>query len=291
MARRPQILRKMHQKPHRYRWLRGLSQALTLAALWTVPLLGIVRIDLWGGQHLFRGQTVSFGGAVVGACLTTVVFYLITYVVNMFFARMFCGWGCPVGQLHRFGDASEGKGPAWRRWGPLVLHSAAVAAAFIPWWVDLAVFRDGSALAISATVGGWLGLTVVCALQGRFWRWAFCKSWCPIGLYYSIIRTEKSQSVVFDNAAKTCIDCGVCDKVCPVGLAPRDLQGTMPHRGGFSIAGLAGHNHCLTCGDCVESCEMVLAKKPGPIPLLFGIPKQPEAQPEPAQEEAVSAES
>lgn len=288
MARRTNILRKMHQKPHRYRWMRGITQAVTLAALWAVPLLGIVRVDLWGGQHLFRGRTVSFGGAVVGAGLAIVVFYLLTYVVNMFFSRMFCGWGCPVGQLHRLGDASERKGPRARAWTPLILYSALLAAAFIPWWVDLAVFRDGSPLAVAATVGGWLGLTMVCVLQGRFWRWKFCKSWCPIGLYYSIIRVDKSQSVIFDNSQETCIDCGVCDNVCPVNLAPRDLKQQLPHRGGFSIAGLSGHNHCLTCGDCVESCEMVLAKKPGPIPLLFGIPASQEA---PKAEEAISADA
>lgn len=273
MNARSKIFDKIAASRHRYHRLRPLAMAVSLAVLFAVPLLGIVRIDLWGGQHLFRGRPVSFGGAVVGSAIAVAVFYGVTYVVNMSFARLYCGWGCPAGEVSRLGDASELKHSSWaRRWLPLVGFSLLFAASGVLWWVDPAVLRDGSWLARSTTVGAWLFLTAAAVLHGRFWRWDFCKKVCPIGIYYSMIHVDRSLGITFDAAAETCIQCNACDKVCPMGLPPRSLDSRIPGAGGLAIDGLPARNHCLMCGDCIQACEFVLAKKGVPAPLRFGTP-------------------
>ncbi len=260
-------IRTLFRQPHRYRWLRMATQILTLVALTLVPLLGIVRIDLWGGQHLFRGRSVSFGGAIVGSVIAIAVFYLITYVVNTSFGRLFCGWGCPVGQLHRFGDVAAL--PGRYRKVPAFAYAVLLAGAVLPWWTDLRVLTEGSWQARGVFALAWVGLVGIFLAHARWVRWTFCEKWCPVGHYYSIIRVDKAQGVAFDAALDTCIDCDVCTRVCPVDLDPRNLHKPLNDRGGIAASGLPGLNHCLACGDCVEACEHVLRKKDVQVPLLF----------------------
>ncbi len=106
--------------------------------------------------------------------------------------------------------------------------------------------------------------------HGRWWRWEFCKSTCPIGLYYLFVSPARWFGVHFRNASQTCIECDACDNVCPVDLKPRDLMAPAGPRPGLSIADAPGRNHCLECGDCVRACEWMIAKRgEEPVPLLL----------------------
>ena len=66
--------------------------------------------------------------------------------------------------------------------------------------------------------------------HGRFWRWKFCKTACPIGLYYTFVSPAKWYGVYFRNQQSSCIECNLCDHVCPVDLAPRELLKPIPAR-------------------------------------------------------------
>ncbi len=246
----------------------------SLAILFAVPLSGLARVDLWAGHHALLFRAVSLKHGLAGVIVGIAAFYVATFLVNVGGGRLFCGWGCPIGQVSRFGEAVDQ--PSAKRGVRLIaslkgaLFSGALVLSIFAWWVDLRVFwqGDGKALAIS-----WGLLLISVALtyaHGRWWRWNFCMTTCPIGLYYSFVSPAKWFGVYFRNEDSSCIECNLCDHVCPVELKPRDLMAAAGPRPGLSIADAPGRNHCLECGDCVRACEWIIGQRgQGPVPLLM----------------------
>ena len=257
-------------RPHRYRWYRAITMGSTLAVLLAVPLLGVARMDLWGGGHLALGKPVNFAKGLVGVCLAMGAFYVVTFAVNLPAGRMFCGFGCPVGQLSRYADAIDAfpKDPARRRrgWLELVAFAFALSLAVSLWWVaPAALVAWPAGLVVWGAVALVTGYGIV---HGRYWRWGFCRKLCPIGLYYSVVQTNSLIGIDFDPTG-TCTDCEGCEGVCPVGLDPRHLDTLVPSPGGLAFAGFPGMNHCLHCGACVEVCEHLTRKAGGPAAMGF----------------------
>ncbi|MCE9590833.1 MAG: 4Fe-4S dicluster domain-containing protein [Planctomycetes bacterium] len=247
----------------------------SLAVLAVVPLCGLARVDVWSGRHFLLFHEAPFKHALAGVIIGIAAMYVVTFLSNVVAGRMFCGWGCPVGQVSRFGEAVDVPGLKWKQRLRAETEGALFSAAFVlsvmAWWVDPRVFWMGSPAAM-AWAWGMLTVGVVGAYaHGRWWRWEFCKTACPIGLYYSFVSPAKWYGVYFRNQHDSCIECDACDNVCPVDLAPRDLMAAIPARGGVSIADAPGRNHCLECGDCIRACErMIELKGEGPVPLLLG---------------------
>ncbi len=279
---RRRLLGALRVSPHRYDILRAGGMAVTLAVLFAVPSSGLARLDLLGGRHRLLFEPTSARNAFAGVVVAIGAFYVATFLVNLVGGRLFCGWGCPIGQLSRFGEALEvpqrrGRSRARTRLAALGF-SAALAVSVLTWWVDprsLATAGPGASAAAGAAA---IALTLVCYAHGRWWRWRFCMTTCPIGLYYSFVSPAHWFGVHFRNEAETCIDCDACDNVCPVELAPRDLFAPTGERPGISIAEAPGRNHCLECGDCVRACEWIIARSgEEPVPLLLGFFSGPQS--------------
>lgn len=274
------VLRLLRAAGHRYDLWRVLSQGFTLGVLAVVPLSGLARVDVWGGRHRLLGEAVPWKHALGGVIVGIAAMYVVTFLSNLVAGRLFCGWGCPVGQVSRFGEAVETPGISrWQRVGKH-LAGAAYSAAFVlsvmAWWVDLRVLASWSTAA--AWAWGAVAVGVVGAYaHGRWWRWAFCKQACPIGLYYTFVAASKHYGVHFRNEQDTCIECDACDHVCPVDLLPRELMTPIPARGGVSVHDAPGRNHCLECGDCIRACEkMIELRGQPPVPLRLGYYRGPQ---------------
>ena len=289
LAPRLRLLRVLRAGPHRYTRLRWLTQGLTLLVLYGVPLLGLARFDLWSGRHLALRRPVGLVYGVGAIAVGIASFYLITFILNALMGRVFCGFGCPVGQASRLGDdveiaVSTGKDRP-RALGRAIAFALALAAAITLWFVSPRVFVEGSARAVAVTVASTLALSAAVLLHGRFWRWSFCESWCPIGIYYSAVATRHAFGVHFDEAMGTCKDCDACALACPVALHPRDLSRPKEGLGGIGIDGFPGANHCLTCGECVRACEHQLRHEaPGLVPLGLSFRQPPRREPTPPAE-------
>ncbi len=247
----------------------------SLTVLVAVPLSGLARVDLWGGQHFLLGVPATFKQGLAGVIVGIGAMYVITFLVNGVGGRLFCGWGCPIGQLSRWGEAVEDAGPApaerWRAVGGGALFSLVLVLAVLAWWVDLRVFWQGSTQALVITWGLLLLSVAAAFAHGRVWRWKFCQSVCPIGLYYSLVSPARWFGIGFHNQNKTCIECNACDHVCPVALRPRALQEPAGPRPGLGLEDAPGRNHCLECGDCVRACEWMIRQRGlGPVPLQLG---------------------
>ena len=65
----------------------------------------------------------------------------------------------------------------------------------------------------------------------------FCRTMCPLGAIYGL--TTRLSLARFEFNEETCIDCGLCDKICPVNLDVRKEIGKM---------------ECIACGDCIRKC-------------------------------------
>lgn len=256
------LLRVLLPRPHRYRALRNKMALLSLAIVAAPPLLGLGRIDLWRGDHRLLGEPVGFGKALFGGLLFGTASYLITFVVNAFGGRLFCGFGCPLSQANRLAEKLATLRGKPGRTGALLaswLFAGLFAAAVLHWWIDPRLWSEGSWLARGAAAAALVAGAAAVQAHARLWHWAFCRGWCPVGLYYSVVMPSTKLGIRFD--AGTCVTCNACDHVCPVGLAPRDLRGEVRRDEGLAIAATTGVHHCLSCGDCVEACEHVLGRR------------------------------
>jgi hypothetical protein len=81
-SKRLRLLRALHAQSHRYPKIRWLTQGLTLAILYAVPLLGLARFDLWDGRHLGMrrhvGPVYGLGAVFIGV----LAFYIVTFALN-----------------------------------------------------------------------------------------------------------------------------------------------------------------------------------------------------------------
>ena len=259
LSSRQRTLEKLRRVSHRFSSIRRLTMGMTLVVLYAIPLGGVARVDLWRGEHMWLLEPAHWVvglGAVIGGIGGL---YVVTFLLNWGGGRLFCGFGCPVGQLSRFADEVEtsqrGKKRPTKAWSQAILFAFALVGGMLAWWVDPRVLVDGEPLAVAATAGAWLVGTALALGHGHFWRWVFCKKWCPIGLYYSAIQLSHNFGVHFDETA--CNHCNLCAMACPVNLDPTNLVERIDGSGGLAFDGFPGRNHCLSCGDCVQACELV----------------------------------
>ena len=256
---------------HRYNGWRTLGLSISWGILLGVPTVGLARVDLWRGNHLVLFEPAPFNVALAVVIGAFALIYGTTFLINLVAGRMLCGWGCPVGQLHRMTE--ERRAPWWRTLMAL-LYAALLPLSVLLWWCDPRILIEGPTTARIAIWSGLLLLTLTAFAHGRWWSWNFCQQACPIGLYYSFVAPARWFGITFPRA-ENCIECNLCDHVCPVGLLPRSLPDPVPYRGGISIADAPGRNHCLECGDCVRACEWIVGQQTGkeaPLELGFHSP-------------------
>jgi ferredoxin-type protein NapH len=248
---------------------------VTLLLLFFVPLAGLARFDLWGGEHYALFAPVDFARGLVAVGAAIAGFYAVTFLINIPAGRMFCGFGCPVGQLSRFGDEIDvyERDPAARRWAwlRLVGFAFALALSVLLWWTSPRVFVSGDWRPAGLAVAALLAVAAAAVFHARHWRWGFCRKACPIGLYYSVVQTSALIGIDYDPIA-TCTDCGSCEGICPVHLDPRHLDDLVAAPGGLAFSGLPAMNHCLHCGECVDICEHMTRKTGDIAPMGFRRP-------------------
>jgi polyferredoxin len=273
---RVRILSAVATRGPSYQVLRVAVITASNLLLLAVPLLGLVRVDLWGGHHLLLGQPVTAFVALRGFVIAMAVLWGVTFATNIVVGRFFCGWGCPVGYTSRLGEDVHLKQKRRGRWLLSHLAGAGFVATFVGalmlWWVDPRVLIDGSWTARLVTLGVFAVLWAGGFLHAFTWRFGFCRSACPIGLYYRYMTSSSPVGIVFSNQPSPCIECGACEKICPVDIDPKRLGEPLPAPG-EQAAGreIYGDAECIRCGDCIEACRMIFKSRAGQTPpLRFG---------------------
>lgn len=214
-------------------------------------------------------QVFTTGSFISKIFTGTMTLFVITLIVAILFRRSFCGIICPFGAIQEF-FAELGQKTFKRKWTipstidkPLryLKYVVLVVTVFYAWktaglwmtpydpWSAYGHLPEGLESVWKESAVGLiiLGITVLGSLiYDRF----FCKYLCPMGALYGIIGKISPFKVVRNE--NFCIDCGKCNKVCPVNI---DVQ----HNLNVTSA------ECINCQLCVLNCpkEGALDNKAG----------------------------
>ncbi len=271
---RPEAPKRAPRRVGRLHGPRRVGQLLLGALFVFLPLTNGLRLDVrrdtfyfaWhktAAHDLFLLFWVSMLGVAVGLS------------VAFLYGRLWCGWACPQTAASDFAESLRKRldkalktrpgRPRFRLsrtlWG---LGVAAVAWAtgivlacywFSPsevWAAALAPARDP---APALTV--YLAAAVLAA--DMLWlRRRFCTHVCPYGPLLGTVADQNTLAVRYlDERGGDCIGCHQCEVDCPMGI---------------DIKHGVGQHGCISCGECVDSCHVVLGRRgvPGLIEFRYG---------------------
>lgn len=280
---------KKRGKPHRYvvvRWSLGIALTILVALM---PLTGFLRFDLWSGRNMWLGERRGLVEVAKAFGFPFLAINIAIIVTSRFLGRWLCGFGCPIGNLNRLSEWLQWRFRKRLRWlgtPILLLLCLLLGAITFSFWVDWRVFRDGStgAIVLSSLFLG--GTTLVLFGVVRGLGMAFCRDYCPSGVYFALLGNNSLTGIEFASP-ESCTECKACETVCPVDLEPRHmLAGTSREARGLYPEHLSDLANCLRCGDCIVVCEDTTSKDPLPTPLRLGWlpPQARESQGEAAPE-------
>lgn len=276
----------------RWRWTIAIACTAGIAAL---PAFDLLRFDFWRGRHVWMGQELGLVEVAKRFAFPFLGVNVLIVVASRFVGRYLCGFVCFYGALARLSEWLRFRGSSRARraagWGALLGVCCVLSAITFWFWVDPRVFVEGSArarLLAGAFLGG-MALSFFACL--RWLGQAFCRDWCPSGVYFALLGHQTLNGVHFAHP-ETCTDCKACDTVCPVDLKPREMSGGAYRAGsGLYPDALSNFALCVRCGDCVVACEDVnVVRRDGPVTLRMGwLPPEARDSVDRTQEEAEHA--
>lgn len=222
----------------------------------------------FGGSRVFGldapdGALRLFGARIPASDLFTALLAVLTLLFLLLWftaalGRLWCGWLCPQSIIS---DAA-----AWvsrGRSGKAALHVLSIAFAILSSSTFLLYFLKPSELFSAAFfaepglgLAAFILVAVVVYLDMAWVGRKFCVSVCPYGKLLTVLTDREAVDVALDPArAKGCIDCGACDRACPMGLSVREGAGA----------------DCNRCGRCVDACSKVLERRGGGV-VRFAVP-------------------
>jgi cytochrome c oxidase accessory protein FixG len=274
----------------RFRRLKNVLSVFLQALLFVTPWLTwngqpLAQIDLQGRRLHLLGAT--FWPQETHLLLLLLMAAGITlFLVSATLGRIWCGFACPQTLFsHSFilverlieGDAYKRARLDAKPWSEKWPKKLAKTTIWLVMSIYLGITFAGYFAPIREVVEGVLtghpspfsaGLilfftAVSMAFFGHI-RGSFCTSICPYARFQSAMTTADTRMVSYDTrrgeprgkvndaAAKDCVDCKACVRVCPMGIDIRD---------GFQF-------ECINCASCIDACDDVmvsLGRAPGLI--------------------------
>lgn len=247
---------------------------LFYASPWiTIDHRPFLRLTFLESSFYLLGQTIliyEFHHFVLLALLLVLVLFLASAAAG----RVWCGWACPQTIfvehiLLRIEALVEG--PATRRLAkdgkPLspadiarkVLKHLLFLVICVSFSFTLVAIFTGPQLLIEGHTGAWIATGILTALawfDGGWWREQFCHIVCPYARFQSVMQDTATRTIGYDpfrgeprgrgknrSSKGSCIDCGLCVRVCPSGIDIR--QG-------------ASQLECTGCARCIDACDSVM---------------------------------
>jgi len=234
-----------------------------------LPFFNVMRFDIPRQRFYFFGYELWINEfAIIFFALMFLMFIVVA--ASVVFGRVYCGYLCP--QMI-FSEASLAIQSRLRRWLKphegvaavafhVVLGAASVFLAFIfvSYFVeprDLAQRLMQLDIRTAAGISG-ASVTLLTFLDFAFVRLRFCTTVCPYGYLQGMLGDGSTLLVEYSEAEGRCIQCLKCVRDCPMGIDIRKSP--------FQI-------ECVHCGECIDSCDTILArlKRPGLIRYSWGI--------------------
>lgn len=178
----------------------------------------------------------------------TLTFFVVLLAVFLFGRRVICGWNCPcvairevVGFPFRHQEHVPRGKWAWRlrhlKWFWFTLYLGAMWAMTRP------------ANTVTAGYLGFFALIVVLPyfltmlLSPWIGNRGYCRFLCPYGATFGLL--NKAGLFRIDYQADTCTRCGLCEKVCDMGIPVWKMG---------ALEGKIDTAECMGCGRCVTEC-------------------------------------
>jgi polyferredoxin len=223
-----------------------------------IKIVGVDALCPFGGIETLW-TLVTAGVFVKQIAASSLILLGVTVVIAVVFRRSFCGTLCPLGALQEFfGMIGKAIWPHKRPQVPAAIDKPArylkyvVLAVFAVWswqaaalvirpydpwvaWMHLSSAEVFAEFSIGLAV---LGVSLVGSIvYERF----FCKYLCPMGgllgaiSRFSLFKVRRNET--------TCIDCGLCDKACPVNIKVSEVA-------------VVESAECINCNECVDACPV-----------------------------------
>lgn len=266
-----------------YRWKRRVVQMTILLLLVLIPISGLFRIDPENGAFVVLGWQIWFADffLVTGLWIMLASALVALYSVA---GTVFCGWACPQNTMSEWanhmthkllGKRAEvsltGEAPKvaaaknrilnWSLLG-LSFLCAAMLFALLPLlyfyppdvvW-SFITLREDARLAASLywIYSVWVLIIFLdVAVLRHFW----CRFACVYKVWQHSFKTKETLHVVYDSKrTDECAKCNYCVTTCFIDLDPRRTE---------------VYDSCINCGDCIDACNNLQAKKGGVGLLRF----------------------
>jgi polyferredoxin len=266
-----------------YHWRRRVTQFLFLAIAVLVPLSGLLRIDLVTGAFVVLDRQIWWADffLIFGLWLLLASGMVMLYSTV---GTAFCGWACPQNTLSEIANdwtyrllgkradlsvAGQKMTVAsaknhWLNWLVLgvLLVSMSMLLAFIPLlyfyppdviW-SFITFREDERLAASLHYIYFISMLVV-LVDVSFIRHFWCRFMCVYRVWQHGFKTKHTLKLAYDESrSELCEKCNYCSTVCFLGLDPTNTD---------------MYDSCINCGECIDACNILQAKKSAPGLLGF----------------------
>lgn len=234
--------------------IRKLTQVLFLIVLILLPMLDIFRLDMADSRFVILGN-YFFINQLYLALIAFVLSLLILALTARLFGRVFCGWLCFQTFWSELGGKILGFWSQYKKAKKAKRKYIAFTKAVVLFAISLVMMLGFYTLLVSyfvapKTIWAWITLgpplwffilflkfAVLGIIDLLILRHSFCASMCPYGIMQQKSKKNTSMHITFNE--EHCIDCGLCDRACPMNLKPRELKLVDP---------------CINCAECIVAC-------------------------------------
>ncbi len=274
-----------NKSPSKLHWRRRTVQLMVLVIAMLIPLTGLLRIDPIAGAFVVLDRQVWWSDffIIFGLWLVLASGLVLMY---SFAGTAFCGWACPQNTLSELANkwtykllgrradvslagekmkvaTSKNRVVNWLLLG-LIILAAAMVFSLIPLlyfyppdvvWSFITLHPDerlAASLHYIYTI-----FVIIFFVDIAFIRHFWCRFMCVYKIWQHGFRTSQSLYVAYDKTrADACEKCNYCVTSCFLGLDPRDTD---------------MYDSCINCGECIDACNELQAKKSEPGLLAFSL--------------------
>ena len=262
-------------KAGNFRWKRRTVQIATLILLVLIPVSGLFRIDPENGAFVVLGWQVWFADFFLISGLWIMIASALVALYSVA-GTVFCGWSCPQNTVAEWANhmthkllgkraevSLNGEAPRvaaakntvlnWSLLG-LSLLGASMLFALLPLLyfyppdvvLSFIIFRPDPRLAGSLhwIYSVWVLIILLdISVLRHFW----CRFACVYKVWQHSFKTKETLHVLYDESrASECEKCNYCVTTCFIDLDPRKT---------------IVYDSCINCGDCIDACNTLQAKK------------------------------
>jgi polyferredoxin len=258
-----------------FHWRRRLMQFLLLVIAIVVPVSGLLRIDVVAGAFVVLDQQIWWADffLVFGLWLLLASGMVMLYSTV---GTAFCGWACPQNTLSEIandwtyrllgkradlsvaGEKMKVAGSKNRLLNWLLLGAILLAMSMLLAFIPLLYFYPPEVIWSFMTFGDDERLAdslhyiyTICVLvilvDVSFIRHFWCRFMCVYRVWQHGFKTKQTLKISYDDSRSArCEKCNYCSTACFIGLDPRNTD---------------MYDSCINCGECIDACDRLQAKK------------------------------